>query len=524
MHYHTLIKNGTIIDGTGRPPFFGNIGIADEKIAIFAEGDIPEADVIIDARKKYIVPGFIDILSHADNYWSLFDPMAGVSLLSQGVTTIIGGNCGSSLAPLVSPASLESVEKWTHPSKISVHWNSFGEYLHFLDRLALPVNFGSLVGHTTLRRGYLKNDDRPLLPSELESLAYLLTTSLQEGAFGLSTGLGYAHAKNTSKEELTTFLRIVKEHDALYSAHLRHEGRDLVKSVDEVIEYAKDTQVRLEISHLKSKGQKNWDEIHEAIDHIHDAAHAGIDIHFDVYPYNFTLSVLYPYLPAFATEGGVTSMLEKIRGKITRKQIKEALEADREHMKRLIVARADGLANIVGKTFEDIARDQDVSVEEALLTALESSDGRVLVFDMSLHQETVLRLLFDAESIIASDDGFYSQIPQMGELIHPRAFGAFPKFLEFNQATHTLTWEEAIAKMTGKVAKQLHLKKRGTLQNGMQADIVMLDPQKVGSEATMQNPMVRAQGIESVWVNGALAYESGIVRQRSGRTLRHGAS
>lgn len=527
MKFDLIITNANIIDGTGKNAFHADLGITADKITAIRDLTGQKAKNIVDAKGKTVVPGFIDMLSHADNYWSLFDYPNGESFLLQGITTVIGGNCGSSLAPVVSRDSILAIQKWTDAKKTSVHWNSFSEFLRFLDDVALPLNFGSLVGHATLRRGFLRDEVRALKPSELETLLDMLDQAITEGAFGLSTGLGYAHEEFAPPEEIEAFARVVQQHNALYSTHMRNEGAKLLQSVEESLNIAKNVDVRLEIAHLKAKGKANWKVMDEVIIKIQEAIERGNDIGFDLYPYHQTLSVLYPYLPDWSYEGGITHLLKNIRGKITRKKIIAEMKNSSTDFSRLTVAKADGLSNVIGKSFGQVAELQENSVFDVVLDTLESARGRLLVFDPAMSMESVERLLFHHASSVATDDGYYDteKILKSNELVHPRAYGAFPKFLELVRLTKEISWEDAIFKLTGHVAKRLGLRSRGTLEIDKSADIVIFDPETVGSTADFQNPFTPPVGIKHVIVNGQVAFDgTNLMRARAGRALRFGAS
>lgn len=527
MKFDLIITNANVVDGTGKNSFHADLGVTGDKITAIRDLAGEQAKTIVDAKGKTVAPGFIDILSHVDNYWSLFDYPHAESFIAQGITTVIGGNCGSSLAPIVSHDSLLAIQKWTDTRKISVHWNSFSEFLRFLDGVSLPVNFGSLVGHSTLRRGFLHDYVRVLKPSEIESLLEILETSIKEGAFGLSTGLGYAHEEFAPREEIEAFAKIVRKHDALYSTHIRNEGANLLKSVSEALEVAKNVDVRLEIAHLKAKGQANWKVMDDVIIKIQEAIERGNDVGFDLYPYHTTLSVLYPYLPSWSYEGGNTHLLEHIRGKVTRKRMIDDMKKTSTRFGDLVVAKADGLSTVIGKSFSEIANDQESTVYDVILDTIESARGRLLVFDKALSMESVERLLLHHASSVATDDGFYDteKILQTNELVHPRAYGAFPRFLEIVRLTKALSLEDAIFKLTGHVAKRLGLKTRGTLEVDKAADIVVFDQDTIASAADFQNPYVQPQGIQAVIINGQVAFDGNkVVHAGSGRALRFGAS
>lgn len=527
MKYDIIIQNGSVYDGLGNKPVRADVGIVEDAIANIGDLSQATSEKTIDVQGKMVMPGFIDILSHTDNYWTLFDYTNAESFLSQGITTVLGGNCGSSLAPLVSEESILSIQKWTDIRNVTVQWSTFGELLHFLDELVLPINFGSLVGHSTLRRGYLSDDVRAMKPSELESLTGLLKQSMSEGAFGFSTGLGYAHAEYASADEIGAFLDVVSEMGGLYAAHIRNEGEHLVQSVEEAIAMARDHNVRLEIAHFKAKGKKNWEHQKKALTIIRDAAKNGIDVSYNLYPYDFTLSVLYAYLPDWSYEGGLSHLLENIRGKMTRKKMIAEMKADGHDYATLVVAKADGLSAIIGKSFSEIARDQEQDVESSILDIIETSRARLLVFDRSLDPDQMKEGLVDPLSHIGTDDGYYdTETTQMRmELVHPRAYGCMTRYLKLVAETQKLSWEEAIAKITGRVAEKMRLENRGILREGKFADIVVLNPTELMSPADFTNPFQLSNGIDYVFVNGKSVYSGGsLTGQRSGRPLRFGTS
>lgn len=302
--YSVLIKNARLIDGTGNPERICDIAIENDRI-ISVEPEIKgSAKLLIDAKNKIVTPGFIDIQNHSDSYWQLFDNPAVDSMLMQGFTTIVVGNCGASLAPLLSPPALLALQKWHNTEGWNVDWQTFGEFVATMKSRRFGCNVASLIGYSTLRRGIVGDANRPLTTDELEIMRIALEQAIEQGGFGLSIGLAYSHEMQTSELELYQIAQVVKKHDALLSVHLRNEGENVSESVREVIDLARISGLNIKISHLKVRNKDNWSKSAEVIEQLELAWHQGVNIHYDVYPYTTIWQMLYSYLPAWAIQGG----------------------------------------------------------------------------------------------------------------------------------------------------------------------------------------------------------------------------
>jgi len=482
--YDTLIKNAIIIDGNKNKKYRADIALSDGKIKKIGKLKKAKSKNIIEADGLYLGPGFIDLNNHSDTYLTLFTVPSLESMLQQGVTTILGGNCGSSLAPLVKSDVLKSIQKWTDIAEINLNWLTFDEFLQELERRKIGVNFASLVGHSTLRRGILGDDFRPLKSEEMAMIKELLKSALKQGAFGLSTGLAYSHAKIASTEEIIELAKIVKDYNGIYASHIRGEAEELLPAVEETIEIGKKTKVSIEISHLKAMGRKFWPNMKKAIELIEKASQKGININFDIYPYTITGSVLYILLPDWVAEGGKAMLLKRLKDpSIKAKAIKEMQERKDYEYDKIIIAISPIDRTFIGKKITEIAQAQDISVEEAIINMLVASEGRIISFLDTLNKNNV----------------------EIG----------------LTNSLKLLTWEEAMYKITGGPAQKLGLKKRGLIKKGYWADLVLFNPQKIIDEADFENPYKYPQGIEYVFVNGKIAIEKGkYTGIKAGKILR----
>ena len=433
------------------------------------------------------------------------------SLVYQGITTIIGGNCGASIAPLSSGKTIESVQKWADIKEVNVNWLSMGEFRQELEKRKLGLNFGTLVGHGTLRRGIIGDDMRRLAEDELDLFKNNLEKSLEDGALGFSAGLAYSHEREAKWDELEAMLEIVARHKKVFSLHLRDEGRDIISAIDEALDLAKESGATLQISHFKVTGEKNWPLADRALQKIEEAQKAGVDVNFDVYPYTETGSVLYVSLPAWAAEGGKRMLLRRLKEKHLREKIVSEMKNVHEYQYEKAIVAISSLKNLPERKISKIAEARGISAEEVVVDLLLASEGRVITLLDCLGEKNVAQAIAHPLSIIASDGAGYSIAHKdTGELVHPRCFGTFPRVLgKYVREEKLLTLEEAVKKMTSMPAKKLGLPDRGILQENAAADIVVFDPDKIAGKATAENPYQYAEGMSEVIVNGKLVLEKG---------------
>lgn len=521
--YDCLIKNGTVIDGTGVPRRLADIALRDGSIVAIGNLSHTQAAHIIDATGKIVTPGFIDMNNHSDVYWQIFQSPCLESLVTQGVTTIIGGNAGSSLAPLTSKQDIRSIQKWTDVDHINFNWLSVEEFLNEVERKKIGVNFATLVGHGTMRRGVMRDQARSITPEEINMIKKLLTEALKQGAYGMSTGLKYTHALSAAPREIAEFAKILKKENALYATYVRNEADGIITAIEEAILVGIDTKATVHISHLKTVYEENWGKFDEVLERINMAALRGVNITFDIYPYTSTSSVLYTLLPEWVTRKGRVVMLAQLKDPRVRSQVIQDMRNESHNYEDLVIA-VSRVNNVSGhKKIKDIATMQGVSPEEAVINVLLASEGRAIVSHEVLSPLNVEKGLQSPHSIISSNGAGYALTHgKTGDFVHPRNFGTFPRVLgEYVRKKKILTLEEAIHKMTGKPAAVVGLEKRGLLRQGFYADIVIFDPETITDRSTLEDPYQYAAGIEYVFVNGVPAVKEGAVQNHlAGQVLR----
>ncbi len=481
-----LIKGAKILDGSGkRPVFTADVLLKGNKIAAIGKFPNRKARLTVEALGLYLAPGFIDVDTDSDHHLSLFTNPAQRDFLMQGVTTIFGGVCGASLAPLIS-GNLDSIRKWTDTTQVNIDWRTMAEFLRVLDRRGLGVNFGTLVGHSTIRRGLIREDSRDLIASELEVLKKILKDSIKQGAFGLSTGLGYAHSRRVPYSEIKELVKVVAESGGVYATHLRDDQEGVLAAVEETIKIAEETKAKVLISHFKPIIGFEKDH-RRAVELIHRVA-GRLDIHFDSYPFNETIVPIYTLLPAWAQIGNLEIMLSYLKNPDLAARVVKDLVGIKGVSVR--IAQAVGQDYLVGKTLQDFAEDQELNTAEALLKLMKLTGLRALVFNRNINLDLELQNLERDQALVASNG---ASLPDNSRnLKHERFYNTFPKFLETVTQKKMLSLPQAIGKITSEPAKIFGLKNRGLIAEGMIADLTMFS-------------IRHGVKVENVFVNGKLA-------------------
>ncbi|MBI2054540.1 MAG: D-aminoacylase [Candidatus Sungbacteria bacterium] len=517
-----IIRDGTIIDGTGRAGFSADVGVKDGLISEIRNLNEVKAEKIIEAGGRYVTPGFIDITNHSDVTAAIFQAPLMENLMRQGITTIIGGNCGVSLAPLTDPDVIHGIRKWVQTSSINVNWLTVGEYLAQIESLGIGINFGTLVGHGTIRRGVTHDAVRPLKLEELAKVKLMLQDAIRQGALGFSTNLASSHELHATTEELIEMARVLATEGGVYKTHLRDEGANLISAVNEALRIGAEAGAPVIISHLKAIGRQSWPLMKRAVKMIETDSKSGHKVMFDISPYRTTGSQLYMLLPAWAREGGFSAMLPRLRDATLRPRIVADLKALSLHFGKFWVSEAeDGLST--GKTLEALAEKMGTDPHETVLELLIANRGRVSIIGKTLHPKNVEIGIKSAFSMVASNGSAYDMAAIPLDFPHPRSFGSFPHFLHvYTRDKQILSWEDAVMKITSAPAEAMRIKNRGKILKNYAADMVVLNPDTICDEATYKNPFRVPEGIDAVVVNGGVALEKGQTAGiRKGKIIRN---
>jgi len=479
-----LIKNAQIIDGTGGEPFKGDVLVKNDRISAIGSLGRQKAGKTIQAAGLYIAPGFIDCNTDSDHYLTLFANPEQQDFLLQGVTTIIGGLCGSSLAPLIY-GSLESIRKWANPGLVNVNWHSVAEFLATISRRKLGVNFGTFIGHSTVRRALLGENLRDLTLGELQVFEKILSDALKEGAFGLSSGLGYIHGRGTPYSEMADLLKIVSRHGGLYATHLRSETNGLIESVKETLNLSREAGITSIINHLRPlKGYEA--EYGECLDLI-SARVDESDLYFDVYPFESSHVTMYSLLPLWAQSSNLETMLSSIKNPSTRKKIVEELK--RLNGADITIASAGANSFLVGKTVKEFAAGRGVSEAEALVLTMEMTGLKATVFHKDVDYPLAVKALAHNRSLVSSNTASFPA----GSIISERRT-TFIKFLDLIIKKNLIPLELGIKKITSKPAEIMKLSRRGLIREGYIADLVVFSAD-AGTGAEIQHVLVNGQPV-----------------------------
>lgn len=517
--YDIIIKNGTLFKGDNQLAQKNDLGIKDGRIVFIGDLKNEKAKTEINAESKFVAPGFIDIHNDADHSLNLLFSSSAENLIRQGVTTAIGGNCGASLAPLIS-GSLNYIKRWSDFGEINVNWRSVKDFFDNLDKRKIGINFGMLIGWGTLRTEFSKGEFRNLTKEEMEKLKLLIKKSLAEGALGVSFGLGYPAEKGVGKKEILAIGELVKNKGGYLSFHLRDSSENFLASVNEIFEISKEGNLSVEISHFKAEGRENSNLLEGIIETLSNHNESEELINLDISPYNSEVQAIYSVLPEWVAVGGRKVFLKNITGEDTRKKIIQDLKKKKYLYKKFLITDSGRQWWFSGKSLEEISKSFNLSPEESLLKVAEVCDEKIIIFGENIYQEDIDKIIENPYSFICTNGEFYN--PNKSAWFHPKLFGTFPRFLErYVKEKKLLSWEEAIFKITGKVAKKIGLRDRGLIKENYFADVVIFNPEKIKDKTTIKNPLQYPEGIETVIINGNLAYYKGVLSsQRYGKTIR----
>ncbi len=506
--YDILIKNGNIADGSGQKIYLGDIGINADTIA--AMGTLENARGIqeIDASGLTVAPGFINMLSWANE--SLIEDGRSQGDIRQGVTLEVMGE-GHSMGPL-NEAMKEEMEEEQGSITYNIEWSSLGEYLEFLEKKGVSTNFASFVGNGTLRQYVMGYENRPPTSNEMETMKRLTKEAMEEGAVGLSTSLIYVPSGHAKTEEIIELAKVVSAYNGMYISHIRDEEGGLLGAVKEVITISEKAKLPAEIYHFKASGTANWHLLDSAITLINTARKNGLPITTDMYMYNASSTGLNVVLPAWAKEGGHAATMRLIENPAKRQKMMDEIDFYVAPDKILLVGfRNKALRNLLGRTLADVAKERGKSPNETLVDLIYEDDSRIQVVYFSMSEENIIKKIKLPYMSICSDAGSYTNEGVfLEQSTHPRAYGSFARLLgHYVREEKAISLEEAVYKLTTLPANNLKLKKRGGLKTGYFADIVLFDAETITDHATYEKPHQYATGMIHVFVNGTQVIKDG---------------
>ena len=546
MEKTVLIENGLVVDGSGAPAFAGDVLVRGDRIeAVFrrtgngewgmGNGESVGADETVDATGCVVSPGFIDSHTHSDAYL-VIEPDAP-SKIAQGITTEVNGQCGGSAAPRYGEARLSS--DWAALLGERLTWHSMAEYREALEQARPAVNTVQFVGHNTLRSSVVGYAGRAATPDELARMQTLLAQSMDEGAWGLTTGLIYQPGRYSTPDEVAALARVAAERGGIYATHMRSEGDRILEAIDEVVDLARTTGIRAEISHLKTGGRANWGKIDAVLEKVQSAIDEGVVLGSDRYPYCAAGTDLDIVLPDWAQEGAAKAEVERLADPALRSRIVDEINASGRDWSEVMIGGtwSPETRPCSGRTIAEILASPILhsstppllqshnstillSPGELVCRILELDGCKTGAFFFTMCEENLDKILSRPWIVPGSDASLRAPWGPLGkDHPHPRAYATMPVFLARLRRLG-VSLEEAVARMTSVPARRFGLAGRGVVEKGAFADIAVWRDGEFASDSTYKDPHRFARGVECVMVNGAVTYRAGrFTGARAGRFL-----
>lgn len=501
--FDLIIRGGLVLDGTGSDAVATDLGLRGGRIA--ARGDLTDATAerVIDASGTIVCPGFIDIHSHVDS--SVLRRPYSESKVRQGVTTEVVGADGGSWGPASEAARIRIAESFKKEFGIEPPREIAG-YLALLEQRRSAQNILTLVGAGTVRECVVGLDNRPATADEMRRMKRELQAAIEQGCWGVSSGLEYTPGSFASQEELTALMQSVPLHSRLYSTHIRNEDNHLLEAIDEAISICRKSGARLQVAHLKASFRVNWHKQEQALHLLQQAIAEGIEVHADRYPYIAYATSLAALFPLWARDGGTERFLERLGNpnelKKMRAEVLEKVEGLGSWDSVMVSStKLDEHRAYPGKTIAELAREHSADAFDFVVALMIKEEGAVGMVGFGMNEEGTELVLRWPHTMIASDAG--ASWPGASSRPHPRAYGTFPRAIAYYQRERTITTlPDMIRKMTSLPAAKVGLKDRGLLHEGCWGDIVVFDYQKILDKATFLDPHQYPEGILYVLVNG----------------------
>ena len=525
--FDIIIKNGLVLDGFGSPGNNTDIGINGDRISVIENLEKATADRIIDATDLAVAPGFIDIHTHTDT--KLLVDSRGISKVTQGITTEVSGNCGSSPFPKNANDLKEMNKDLNERYGISANWNDLKGYYEVLEESKISINYATFTGQGTLRAYVVGKNDVPPTSDQMTEMKKVLEKSMKEGSFGLSSGLEYAPGSYADTLELIELCKVVAANDGIYNTHMRNEDDRVIEAIEEAIQICKEAQVSVELAHLKACNKSNWHKVEKMLEMISMANKQGLPVNADRYPYIAYGTGLSAFLPLWSRQGETEEVLDRLKDKSQITKIEDYAVSRGTKIggwDRVMISycKTDENKKWEGKSIQQCAKDSGISefsfIRELLIS--ERLNAGIVGFAMD---EDNLKKVLSSPLVMVGSDG--STAAPDGKLAsgkpHPRYYGTFPRVLgKYCREDKCFDLPTAVKKMTTMPAEKLGLEKRGSIIKGNYADITIFNPETVIDKATFTEPHQVAKGIEYVLVNGKLVIDQGRhTGELSGTVLRH---
>jgi N-acyl-D-amino-acid deacylase len=528
-HHDTVIRNGLIYDGSGKPPISGDIAIDGERISYVGPRLPGTGGTEIDAHGRAVAPGFINMLAHPEE--SLLIDGRALSDLKQGVTLEVMGE--DSMGPL-SPAMKKDMVSHQGDIHYDVNWTTLGEYLEKLQQRGIAPNVAAFVGAGTVRINVLGEDNVQPTAQQLGQMRALVHQAMEEGALGVTTALIYNPNTYAKTPELIALASESASCGGMYIAHMRSEGDRITEAVQETIDIANGSGAPAEIYHLKVAGRVNWNKLDAVIKQVESARAAGTRITADMYVYTAGATGLDVSMPAWVQEGGLDKWIERLKDPAIRARVLAEMRAPSPAWENLLQRsgakgalllefKNPALKPLTGKTLEEVAAMRGVSPEEAAMQLVVEDGSRVGVAYFLMSEDNVRReaalpwVSFGSDASAPAPEGVFLQSNE-----HPRAYGNFVRVLaKYVRDDKALSLQQAVRKLSALPAQNLSIKDRGMLRKGYFADVVIFDPRTVQDHSTYERPHQLASGVDEVWINGVQALHAGAATGApSGRFVR----
>ena len=530
--FDVLITNGRVVDGTGAPWFRADIGISGDRIVAIGQLADREARVRIDASNLVVAPGFIDMLGQSE-FNVLVDPRAA-SKITQGITTEITGE-GSSIAPL-NDALVKSAQAQYDRFKVALDFRTIDQYFARLERNRPALNVGTFVGAGGVRAYVVGESQRAATPAEIEQMKSLVAQAMEQGALGVSTSLQYVPGRFASTDEIVELARVARQYGGIYISHQRSESSQIMPSLDEVFAVAERAGIPAEVWHLKTAYRANWGRMPEVLKHFEAARARGLDVTFNMYPYDRASNDLDACLPLWVREGGLEAMLKRLQDPAERERIKRDMDdpnpKDWENQWYGSGGGAGVMVSTVldpslrkweGKNLVQIGKEMGKDPRDAAMDLVIADRGETNVIISIMREDDVRTALAHPMMSIGTDSGARAEDGPLSESkSHPRAWGSFPRILgKYVRDEKLMPLEEAIRRFTSRPAARVGIADRGILRPGFKADVTIFDPATIRDVSTFEDPTHYSQGIQHVFVNGKAVVANGaITTERPGEPVR----